>query len=133
MANYTCMYIKSQTRIKMRMEIIIGLCGKENEVISWCLLYVGSCLVLSGNCHCMHYHCQGMLHQIWTCRINNDNIHPSSKIVFDDDNIHSSSCVAGEKVRNLFLYMGSTFRCISCKGILKCIMGYSAFTSAWAT
>jgi len=31
-----------------------------------------------------------------------------SKIVFGDDNIHSSLCMVGEKVGNLFLYVSST-------------------------
>jgi hypothetical protein len=31
------------------METIVGLYGKGNEIISWCLLYVGLCLVLSSN------------------------------------------------------------------------------------
>jgi hypothetical protein len=108
MANYTSMYIKSPKGIKTRMETTVGLYGKENEVISRCLLYVGLCLVLSGNYRCMCYCCQNMLHQIWTSRINNNNVRPSSKTISGNDNIHSSLCVAGEKVGNLFLYVGST-------------------------
>jgi hypothetical protein len=57
MANYTSMYIKSQKGTKMKMKTIVGLYGKENEVISRCF-YVGLCLVLSGNCCCMCYCCQ---------------------------------------------------------------------------
>lgn len=56
-------------------------------------------------------------------QIGNDNIHRGSKIVFGDDNIHSSSCVAGGKAKNLFLYVSSTFQCDNYNGILKCIMG----------
>jgi hypothetical protein len=47
------------------------------------------------------------MHQICMSRINNDNVHQGSKIVFGDDNIHSFSCMAGEKVGNLFLYVNS--------------------------
>jgi hypothetical protein len=79
-----------------------------NEIISWRSLCVGLCLVLSGNYSCMHSCRQNMLHQIWTSLINNDNVRQGSKIIYDDDNIHSSSYVAREKVRNLFLYMGFT-------------------------
>jgi hypothetical protein len=38
----------------MKMETIVGLYGKGNEIISWRLLYVGLCLVLSDNYCCMH-------------------------------------------------------------------------------
>jgi hypothetical protein len=48
------------------------------------------------------------------------------KIVFDDDNIHSSPCMAREKMGNLFLYMSSILQRNSCNDILKCIMGCSA-------
>jgi hypothetical protein len=34
MVNYTSMYTKSQKRIKMKMEITLGLYGKGNEFIS---------------------------------------------------------------------------------------------------
>jgi hypothetical protein len=34
-------------------------------------------------------------------QISNDNVRQGSKIVSGDDNIHLSSCVVGEKVRNL--------------------------------
>jgi hypothetical protein len=41
----------------MRMDTIIGLYGKGNEIIFWHSLCVGSCLILSGNCRCMcRYH-----------------------------------------------------------------------------
>jgi hypothetical protein len=80
-----------------------------NEIISRHSLCLGSCLVLSGNYCCMHSCRQNMLHQIWTSLINNDNVRQGSKIIYDDDNIHLSSCVAREKVRNLSLYMGFTF------------------------
>jgi len=93
MASYTSMYIRSQKGIKTKMETTVGLYDKENEIIFQFLFYVGSCLVLSDKCHCMCYHRQNMLHQIWTSRISNDNVRPSLKIV----NIHSSSCVAGKK------------------------------------
>ncbi len=55
-------------------------------------------------------------------QISNDNIRQGSKIVFGDDNIHSSSCVVGEKVKNLFVYMNSTLQCNKYNSISKCIM-----------
>jgi len=84
----------------MRMEIIVGFYNKGNEII-WHSFYVGLCLVLNGNYHCMCYHCRRMLHQICMNQISNDNVRQGSKIVSGDDNIHLSLCVVGEKVRNL--------------------------------
>jgi hypothetical protein len=37
-----------------------------------------------------------------------DNVYQGSKIVFGDDNIHSSSCVVAKKMKSLSLYMGFT-------------------------
>jgi hypothetical protein len=126
MASYTCMYTKSQKGIKMRMETIVGLYRKGNEIISWSSLCVGSWFVLNNNCRCMRCRHRSMLHQIWTSWIGNDNVYQGLKIVSNDDNIHSSSCVARKKVKNLFLYVGSTFQCNSCNGMSKRIMGHSA-------
>jgi hypothetical protein len=61
---------------------------KRNEIIFWCSLYVGSCFVLNDNYCCMCCHCQSMLHQIYTSRIDNDNVYQGSKSIFGDDNIH---------------------------------------------
>jgi len=61
-----------------------------------------------------------------------DNIRQCLKTISNDDNIHSSLYMAREKVGNLFVYMSSTFWCDGCNGILKCIMGCSAFTPTWA-
>ncbi len=117
----------------MRMETTISLYGKGNEIISQCSLCVRSCLVLSSNYRYMQWCRQNTLHQIYINQIGNDNVCQGSKIIFGDDNIHSSSCVVGEKVINLFLYMSSTFRCASCNGISKCIMGCSAIVLTQAT
>ncbi len=68
MASYTTMYTRNHKGIKTRMETIIGFYGKGNEIISWCLLCVGSCLV-NGNCHYMCCHHWNTLHQINTNRI----------------------------------------------------------------
>jgi hypothetical protein len=57
-------------------------------------------------------------------RIGNDNIHQGLKIVSSDDNIHSSMCVAGEKVRNFSLCISSTLQCDNYNGILKRIMSH---------
>jgi len=88
MASYIGMYTISQKGIKTRMETTVDLYNKGNEIISWQLLYIGSCLVLNGNCFYIHYSRWNTLHQICTNQINNDNIHRGSKIVFGDDNIH---------------------------------------------
>jgi hypothetical protein len=133
MASYTCMYTRSQRRIKMRMETIIGLYGKGNEIISWHSLCVGSCLVLSGNYRCMRYCPQSMLHQIWTSQIGYDNVCWDSKTISSDDNIHLSSCVAREKMRNLALYMGFIFYCDSCNSVSKHIMECNALILTKAT
>ncbi len=108
------------------MGTIVSLYCKGNEIISWRSLCVRLCLVLNNNYCCMHYHRRNMLHQICMSRISNDNVHHGSKIVFGDDNIHLSLCVVGEEVKNLSLYVSSTFQCNSCNDIFKCIMGCSA-------
>jgi hypothetical protein len=74
-----------------------------------------------------------MLHQICTSRINNDNVRQGLKISSNDDNIHSSMYMAGEKVGNLSLYVNYTFQCNSYNGISKHIMGYSAYGLALHT
>jgi hypothetical protein len=74
MVSYVGMYTRSQKGIKTRMETIVGLYGKGNEIISSQLFYVESCFVLSDNCCCMHYCHQKMLHQIYMSRIDNDNV-----------------------------------------------------------
>jgi hypothetical protein len=61
-------------------------------------------------------------------RINNDNVCQGSKIVFGDDNIHSSSCVMAKQMKNLSLYVGFTLRCNNYNNISKYIMGYNALT-----
>jgi hypothetical protein len=65
MVSYISMYTKSQKGIQTRMETTVGFYGKGNEIISWCSLYVGSCLILSGNCCYMCCRHQNMLHQIY--------------------------------------------------------------------
>jgi hypothetical protein len=133
MANYTDMYTRSKKWIKMRMEIIIGFYGKGNEIISWCLLHVGSCFVLSNNSCYMCCCCQSTLHHICMNRINNDNVRQGSKMVFGNDNIHSFPCMVREKAGNFFLYVSSILQCNSCNGISKHIMGCNVFILAWAT
>jgi hypothetical protein len=63
-------------------------------------------------------------------RISNDNVRQGSKIVSGDDNIHSSSCVAGENVKNLSLYVNFILQCNNYNGISKRIMGCNAFILA---
>jgi hypothetical protein len=122
MASYTSMYVRSKKGIKMKMETTIGLYGKGNEINFWCLFCLGSWLILSGNCCYMHYRHQSTLYQICTNLISNDNVYQGLKIVFGDDNIHSSLCMAREKLGNLYLYVNSTPQCDNCNDISKCIM-----------
>jgi len=63
------MYTRNYKRIKTRIHITICLYGKGNEIISQRLFYLGSCLVLNDNCHCMRC-CWNTLHLIWVNRIN---------------------------------------------------------------
>jgi hypothetical protein len=56
--------------------------------------------------------------------VNNDNVHQSSEVVFNDEDVHSSSSVAKEKVRGLLLNMCSTFQNNNSNNIPKCVMGY---------
>lgn len=87
-ARYISMYTRSQKRIKTKMETTKGFYGKQNEIISWHLFCVGSCLVISANYCWFRYHCRNTLHQICLSWIDNDNICKNSNIVFDDNNIH---------------------------------------------
>jgi len=114
------------------METTVGLYGKGNEIIFWQQLYVGSCLVLSDNCCCMHYRHRNTLQQICMSRIDNDNVRQGLKIVSSDNNIHPFPNMVGKKVGNLFLYVSSILRRDICNNILKHIMGYNVLTLAWA-
>ncbi len=89
------------------MEATVGVYDKGNGIISWRSLCVGSCLVLSGNCCCMRYYRQSILHQICISWIGNDNVHQGSKTISGANNIHSSLFVVGEKVSNFSLYVNS--------------------------
>ncbi len=100
MASYIGMYKRSQKRIKMRMETIVNLYGKGNEIISWYSLCIRSYLVLSGNFRYMCCHCQNMLHQIYMNRIGNDNFAKVQKLSLM---MTISICVVKKKVRNLFV------------------------------
>ncbi len=126
--SYIGMYTRSKKGIKTRIETTIDLYGKGNEIIFRHSLCVNSCLVLNGNCCCMCYCHQSMLHQICTSQINNDNIRQGPKIMYGDDNIHLSLFMAKEKVGNLSMYMSSTFQCHSYNGISKSIMGCNVLT-----
>jgi hypothetical protein len=90
------------------METTIGLYGKRNELISRRSFCVRSCLVFSGNYCCMWCCCWNMLHQICMSQIGNNNIRQGSKIIFDDDNIHSSSYMPGKRWETFF-YMWVPF------------------------
>ncbi len=105
MVTYTCMYTRGQKGIKMKMETIVGFYDKGNKIIFWHFFCVGLCLVLSDNYRYMRCHHRNMLHQISISQIDNDNVRQGTKTIFNDDNIHSSSCVTREKVRNFSLCM----------------------------
>jgi hypothetical protein len=127
--SYISMHTRNQKRIKMRMETIISLYGKGNEIISWHSFCVGSFLVLGGNYHCMWCHCWNRLHQIcmnlpwqhpqgfenhlWLWR------HP---LVF--------VCGGGKGEKRFFVH-DSILRCHNCNDILKHIMGYNALIFTW--
>jgi hypothetical protein len=59
--------------------------------------------------------------------VNNHDIHQSLKVVFSDEDIHSSLDVAKEKVWNLPLKMCSIIQNNSYDSILKCIVGCCTF------
>ncbi len=67
--HYLCMYTRNYKRIKTRIHITICLYDKGNEIIFQRLFYVGSCLVLNGNCHYMRS-CWNTLNLMWVNRIN---------------------------------------------------------------
>ncbi len=99
--------------------------GEWNHFMAFILCKI---MPFFSNNYCyMRCHHQNMLHHIYITQIDNDNIGQGSKTIFGDDNVHSSSCVAAEKVKTLFLYMNSTLQCDSCNGISKHIMGYNVF------
>ncbi len=114
------------------MKITICLNGKGNEIIIWCSFSIGFCLFLNNHrCYmCCHRRCS--LHHICVSRINNDNVHQSSKTIYGDKNIHSSSNVAKEMVGDLLLNMCSTFQSNNCNSVTKCFMGCCMFILAWA-
>jgi hypothetical protein len=116
MANYIDMYTKSQ-KIKIWGW---GLYGKGNEIISWCSFCVGSCLIFSGNYCCMQCCHWNTLHQICMSRINNDNVHQGLKVIFDDDNVHLSSCMPGKRWETFF-YMWTPFSNMIVIMISQCI------------
>jgi hypothetical protein len=117
--------------IKTKMKTFICLNSKGNEIITWGLFNVWLCFFLN-NHHCyMCYRCQCSLHHICVSQVSNDDVHQSSKVVFDDKNIHLLSSVVREKVENLPPNMCSTFQNNNCNNILKCIMGCFTFTLTW--
>jgi hypothetical protein len=70
---------------------------------------VESCLVLSGNyCCCCMCCCWNTLHEVYTSQIVNNNVHKSSKTIFDNDNIHWSLCMTRKKWKTS-LYMWAPF------------------------
>jgi hypothetical protein len=70
---------------------------------------------------------------IFANQVSNDNIRQSLETIYANEDIHSSSNVAREKVWDLHLNMCSTFQNNSRDNIPKCIMGYYMFIPAWAS
>jgi len=108
------------------------ICGnsKGNEIIAWCLINIWSCFLL--NIH-HHYMCccrRCSLHHICANWVNNDNVHQALEIIYGDKDIHSSSGVAKEKVKNPLLNMCYTFQSNNYDNILKCIAGCCTFILA---
>jgi hypothetical protein len=95
-------------KIKIKDGDNINLYDKRNEIISWCSFYVGSCVVFNNNCCCMWCRRRNILHQICMSRIGNDNVRQGIKIIFDDDNVHLSSCML-RKMWEFFFYMWAPF------------------------
>jgi len=87
-----------QKWIKTKMKTPICFNTKGNEVITWCLLSIWSCLLLSNHhcCMCCCHWCS--LQNIYASWVSYDDIHQGSKVIFSDKDIHSSLGVAREKV-----------------------------------
>ncbi len=128
--NYIGMYTRSKKGIKTRTETTRGLHGKGNEIISRCSFSIKSCLVLNDNV----VTCANVIKACYTISIQVKSTMTTfakvQKLFKGDDNIHLSSFMAREKMRNLSLYVSSTFQCCNYNNISKSIMGYSAFTPA---
>jgi hypothetical protein len=108
--------------IKTRMKTPICFNSKGNEVITWCLLNIWSCFLLSSHhCYmCCHYQC--LLHHIYANQINNDDICQGLKTISNDKDIHLLLGVVRKKVGDLPLNMCSILQINSCNNIPKCIM-----------
>ncbi len=93
---------------------------------------VGSCLFLSGHDRCMCCYHQYLLHHICVNHVSNDKVYQSTKVIFDNKNIHLLSDVVKEKVGDLRLNMCFVLQSNSYNNISKCVMGYYTFTPIWA-
>jgi hypothetical protein len=69
-----------------------------------------------------------LLYHIYVSRVNNDNVYQSTKVVFGNKNIHSSSNVLREKVGDLYLNMCFVFQSSSYNNIPTCVVNYCMFT-----
>lgn len=104
--------------IKTRMKKPICLNNKGNEIITYCLLNIWSCLFLSSHHCCMCWHHWCLLHHIYVSWIINDDVHQGPKVIFGDRDIHSSSSVAREEVGDL-VNMCFTLQNNNCDNILN--------------
>jgi hypothetical protein len=91
-------YAQATKWIKMKMKAYVRLNNNGNEIITWCSFNIGSCLLLNNHHHCMCYHRWYSLHHICASRINDDNVHQSTKVVSNNKNIHWL-IMAKEKVK----------------------------------
>jgi len=116
--------------IKTRMKTPICVDSKGNEIIAWCLISIWSCFLLNNHHHYMCCCRWCSLHHICENWVNNDDVHQVLEVVYGDKDIHSSSGVAKEKVKNPLLNMCSTFQSNNYDNILKCIAGCCMFILA---
>jgi len=93
---------------------------------------VGSCFFLSSHdrCMCCCHRCS--LHHICVNHVSNDKVYQSTKVIFDNKNIHLLSNVVKEKVRDLRLNMCFVLQSNSYNSISKCVMGCYTFTPTGA-
>jgi hypothetical protein len=105
------------------MKSSIGIRFVQDHALSWAIIVV-ACVVIVKTCYTKFVQV-GLAMTTFVSQ--------GSKIVFSDDDIHSSLGMAGEKVGNFSLYMSSIFWHDNCNNISKHIMGHNVFIFAWAT
>jgi hypothetical protein len=123
MTHYSGLCISDQKWIKTRMKTSIHPNSKGNEIIACYSFGIRSSLFLSSHCHYMCYHHSCSVHHIYANWVENDNVHQSTKIVYGNKNIHSSSGVVREKVGEVPLNMCFAFQHNNYNSTPKCVVG----------